>query len=273
MIITSSKRDDILKRKADYEADKALRQTRYDEQVEKYDAAVDAVCNNAANYVRSKLSGLDKLDIEVWGDRVFRSQGIQINVKVNERKLFDADNALSWTYQVQLDRSGNLQKESSSWSGLQAVTEAQMDSLRQTLTALEILNSIDWMPVVNVDVPKFSDYTTEKDPRYEQAPNFDQELLEADIEDAIGNNVLIKGDSHNYSWVNRDGSYYGILKETASQYTIFELPARRLEQIASDYEAESLSKYVERAGKPYSYRVSKSTFRKLIYTPVETITY
>ena len=270
MIITSSKRDDILKRKADYEADKALRQARYDEQVEKYDAALDAVCNTAADYVESKLSGLSKLDIDVWGDRAFRSQGIKITVKVNEGKLFDDDSALSWTYQVQLDRSGNIKKESSSWSGLKATTEAQMDSLRQTLTALEILNNIDWMAVVNVDVPKFADYTTEKDPRYEQSPNFDQELLEADIEDAIGNNVLIKGDSYKYY---RNGSYYGILKETASQYTIFELPAKITELTASDNEAESLSEYVAKEGKPYSYRVSKSTFHQLIYTPVKTITY
>ena len=272
MIITSSKRDDILKRRADYEADKALRQARHDEQAEKYDAAVEAMCNTAADYVESKLSGLSKLDIDVWGDRAFRSQGIKITVKVNGGKLHaaDADSALSWTYQVQLDRSGNVQKESNSWSGLQATTEAQMDSLRQTLTALEILNNIDWMSVVNVDLPKFSNYITEKDPRYEQSPNFDQELLEADIEDAIGNNVLIKGDSYKYY---RNGSYYGILKETASQYTIFELPAKMTEQTASDNAAESLSEYVEKEGKPYSYRVSKATFRRLIHTPVETINY
>ena len=272
MIITSSKRDDILKRKADYEADKALRQARYDEQIAKYDAAVDLVCNTAADYVESKLSGLSKLDIDVWADRAFRSQGIKITVKVNEGTLHDADSALSWTYQVQLDRSGNIKKESSSWSGLQATTEAQMDSLRQTLTALEILNNIDWMSVVNVEVPKISDYTTENDPRYEKSPDFDRELLQVDIEDAIGNDVLIKGKSHK-NFYRDTFSYYGILKETASQYTVFELPAKITELTASDNEAESLSEYVAKEGKPYSYRVSKSTFLQLIYTPVKTITY
>ena len=268
MKITCTKREDIIKQREAYEADRAARQARHDEQERKYDEAEDAITSAVANEIKSQLSKYSVLHFDVEVDRNnWRLPGLRIRVLCNERNLFDDDTALAWNYNVNLDESGNVNKESSSWSGLKATTKAQLESLTQTLDALKYLNSVDWATLLNKELPKYADYVTESDPRYDSdVPNFDYMLMEADIEEAIGKDVLLKGGASidDNTGRKRGEAYYLILKQTPMQYEICRIPGYAIES------TDNLKELVEK-NKKYSERISKAKFIKLLNKPIETL--
>lgn len=268
MKITCTKREDIIKQREAYEAERAARQARYDEQTRKYYAAEYAITSVVANELKSQLSKYSALQFDVYVDRDdWELRGLRVRVLCNEHNKFDDDVALSWNYYVNLDKSGSVNKESSSWSGLKATTEAQLESLTQTLDALKYLNSIDWATLLNKELPKYADYVTELNPGYDRdVPNFDYMLMEADIEEAIGKDVLLKG----YSSINQRGygvgsTYYMILKETPTQYTVCRIPG-----YAVNNEEYDLKDVVER-NKNYTERMRKDKLIQLLNKPIETL--
>lgn len=268
MKITCTKREDIIKQREAYEAERAARQARYDEQERKYDEAEYAITSAVANELKSQLSKYSALQFDVEVDRNnWRLPGLRVRVLCNEHNKFDDDVALSWNYNVNLDESGSVNKESSSWSGLKATTEAQLESLTQTLDALKYLNSIDWATLLNKELPKYADYVTEIDPRYDSdVPNFDYMLMEADIEEAIGKDVLLKGRASidDNTGRKRGEAYYLILKQTPMQYEICRIPGYAIES------TDNLKELVEK-NKKYSERISKAKFTKLLNNPIETL--
>lgn len=224
MKITSSRRDDILKQKAEYES--AYDKYRQDSEARgnayrraKYDAM-----EPIKKKLESKLSQFTALDVQVDVDRGYSRRDytatntVDVKISVNERDHFDENTALSWSYNVSIT-DGEVVKESSSWSGLKACTEAQMESLRQTVRALEWLNSVDWAELLVADFP-------ERDSFYEgalEAPdrrNFKDELTYATISDLLGTNKFIKVENFpsspyngRYIWINPIG-------ETNSQWKV-----------------------------------------------------
>lgn len=268
MKITCTKREDIIKQREAYEADRAARQARHDEQERKYDEAEDAITSAVANEIKSQLSKYSVLHFDVEVDRNnWRLPGLRIRVLCNERNLFDDDTALAWNYEVKLDESGNVNKESSSWSGLKATTKAQLESLTQTLDALKYLNSVDWATLLNKELPKYADYVTESDPRYDRnVPDFDHMLMEADIEECIGKDILLKGyPSINQRGLGAGSAYYMILKETPSQYQVVRIPG-----YVVNNEEYDLKDIVNRS-KNYPERMHKDKFIQLLYQPIETL--
>lgn len=268
MKITCNRRDEILKQKAEWEAERDARQAKYDEQAQRFHQAEYDVTSLIEDEVKSQLDRFRALQFDIRvGRGKYGDGGLYIRIECNENNKFDDDVALSWSYEVNLTKRGELQKESSSWSGLKATTEAQMESLTQTLEALKYLNSVDWSTVLNKEMPKYKDYFTEDDPRYDRdKPNFDQMLMEADIEECIGKDVLLKG----YASINQRGygigtAYYMILKETPSQYQVVRIPG----YVMND-EGYDLKDVVER-NKKYSERMRKDKLIQLLNKPIETL--
>lgn len=268
MKITSSRRDEILKQKAEYEADRAARQAKYDEQQHRFYQAEYDVTSLVEDEIKSQLDRFGALQFDVsvtrgkWGN-----SGLYVRIECNEHNKFEEDVALSWSYQVNLTKDGEVQKESSSWSGLKATTEAQIESLTQTLDALKYLNRVDWATVLNKEMPNYRDYFTEDDPRYDRdTPNFDQMLMEADIEESIGKDVLLKG----YASINQRGygvgsAYYMILKETPAQYTVCRIPG-----YVVNNEEYDLKDVVEK-NKRFAERMRKDKLIQLLNKPIETL--
>lgn len=268
MKITCGKRDEILKQKEEYEADRAERQAKYNEQEQRFRQAEYDVTSLVEDEVKSQLDRFNALQFDVSVTRgSYNNVGLYILIQCNENNKFDVDVALSWDYRVDLTKDGEVRKESSSWSGLKATTEAQIESLTQTLEALKYLNSVDWSTVLNKEMPKYKDYFTEDDPRYDRnKPDFDKLLLEADIEEVIGKDILLKG----YSSINQRGygvgsTYYMILKETPAQYTVCRIPGYTVNN-----EEYDLKEVVEK-NKKYAYRMRKDTLIQLLYKPIETL--
>ena len=213
MKITARKRDDILRDKAAYEADKSRRQSQYDEQEQAYHEAIYSVRSDIKSAIESELGNyVDKvkIDVRVWTN---------IEVRIDNGDNPFGPHALSWSWSVKLDREGNVVKDSSSWSGLSAVTAENIQDLRNTVDILEILNNIDWKTLLNTKVPEYEDYVTMNDPSYEK-PNrdYDAELKEADIEDIIGDEDAAVFVGNVYF---RGNEYVTLLKETPKRFNIY----------------------------------------------------
>lgn len=272
MKITCNRRDDILKQKSEYEAKRAERQARYDEQEQRFYQAENDITSMVEDEIRHQLSRFKALNFNV---RVTRSRlvgdGLRIRVECNENEKFDDNVALAWNYNANLNRNGEVEKETSSWSGLKATTADQLESLTETLEALKYLNSVDWATVLNKEMPKYRDYITEDDPRYDSdTPDFDRMLMEADIEDAIGNpNMLISGEAgSSSSFRNGSSVYYKILRETPKQYEVTEYYRPFVDQYIDNGDDTSFKKAKSNS---YTYRIAKDKFFSLIDNPVETV--
>ena len=269
MKITASTRDDILKRKAEFDADYAERKARYDEQYGAYRKAEHDITSAVEEELTHQLSRFRSLDFQVECSRARHLKdfdGLRVTVMCNENNKFADTSALSWSYRAEITDDGTIQRETSSWSGLKAVTAEQIQSLTETLEALKYLNSIDWAVVLDKEMPKYEDYVSERMPARSDMPNFDRMLLEADIEEVIGKDVLIRGRSLN----NRGYSWYLFLKETPKQYKICDI----LEYYLEDAYLEKIGSTVKEVvnnNKQYPYNVSKDKIIPLICSPLETM--
>ena len=218
MKIYCSRKDDILKRKAEYEKQVSDYRAREDESRKNYRDAFRKVAEPVYNYLVSELGKFSALqfDVDVRQNK-FGASGIGVRIECDENRKFEDGSALSWSYEASIVK-GRVVKESSSWSGLKATTEAQMESLKQTVQALEFLNDIDWDHLINVETPKYEDYFDE-DNKLPKRPNFEQELAEAELEDLIGANkaILIQNwDGCPY----KNNVYMRIKSESPSQYSV-----------------------------------------------------
>lgn len=268
MNITCNRRDEILKQKAEWEAERDAAQAKHDEEEQSFYQAEYEVTSVVKDELEHQLSKFRALQFDVSVQRGgYRKKGLHVRVECNEHNKFDDDVALSWNYNAELDKDGNVLKETSSWSGLKATTTSQMESLTQTLEALKYLNSVDWSVVLDKEMPKYKDYFTQDMSKfYREQPNFDKMLMEADIEENIGKDVLLVGAGS----INQRGypigkAYYMILKETPSQYEIVKIPGYSLDD--DDVDIKSI---VEK-NKKYSYRVRKDKLIELLNKPIETM--
>ena len=225
MKILAKKRDDILRDKAAYEADKAKRHAEYNKQQEAYAEARYQVMSDIKSAVESELGNyVDevRIDIQVWDN-------IEVTVDNGDNPF--GPSALSWNWGVKLDRDGNVVKDSGSWSGLSAVTLEQIQDLRNTADILEVLNNIDWKTLLNTKVLDYKDYVTMKDPSFEKPErNYDAELKAADIEDIVGDEnaaVFVGTALPDYF---RGTEYVVLTKETPKRFNVVVFPESQLDR-------------------------------------------
>ena len=157
-------------------------------------------------------------DRATWGRG--RVEGIRVQIYCNENEKFQDDVALAWRWEATIDHNGQVEKTSSSWSGLSACTPDQMESLRQTVAALELINGIDWDRVLRVALPKYEDYDTPKLERPEPEMDYNKELKDAELEELIGQNKAIKILNWSGSGYNGEYAWIRIVSQTPSMYTV-----------------------------------------------------
>ena len=262
MKITCTKRDDILKRKSEYEADKSSRQSKYDAQYRKYLEEEERREEKIRNDVIGAI-GETSLDLTVNVSGRFEYK-YEIRVSDEDDK-FNEDKALSWDWKVYIDKNGDVKKESSSWSGMNAVTAKNLSNLKEIVRVLEILNNIDFkMLLEEIRPPRYQDYVTENNPKYETAPDFDRELMEADVEDCIGTRKGILGTGSKFY---RGNVYHFIQRETPSSYNMWDIPAYYVEK--NDGSLSDLFEKYNDAGSNYNMR--KDKFFETIEKPIKIV--
>lgn len=256
MRITAGKREDILRRKAEYDAQVADYESRSKAASKKMRDDEYAAVAPLKEKLESDLSMWDTLEFDVrverdWGLGSDNAKGdtLEVHVNCNEHRKFNDNVALSWSYHVKL-RGGEIQAETSSWSGMKATTREQLDSLRETLYALEYLNRLDWKKLLSTTLPDVMSYYKDVGKRPERQ-DFDAELMQAEVEELIGTNKIIRvkpWESAPY----RGDMYLKIMSETASQYKVIIIPAYTVESGRAEEFLESHT---------YENRIRKSSVR------------
>lgn len=253
--VTASKRDEILQRKADWEADYNTRKASYDDQYRKFRTADQSESDRLAEAVKDAI-GDTTLDIDIDVTNNFNN-GYKVQIS-DENDMFNDSKALSWSYSVRLDKDNNVVKETSSWSGLKATTIENLENLKEIVRVLERLNKIDWQSLIStIRPPEYTDYVTVKDPRYEDRPDFDSELREADLEDMVGTSTGIVCEDSKYY---RGLVYRFITKVNPSSYRVFDVPQYYADK-GMTYD-EILDKYSS-----YSYVIQKAKMLRSIHNP------
>lgn len=212
MKITMSRRDDVLRRQQEYND----KRSKHDSEVQNFRKAEYSVMQNLESLIRSKI-GDTVLNLSISASPGFYNGDIEVSIN-NGDNPHDSQ-ALNWSYDIKLKTSGDVQMESGSWSGLSATTDEQIQNLKESVRVIEILNNLDWKTLLKVELPDYNDYVKSEYPKSE---NFNQQLLEADILDAMDAGLLVKG--HGYKYYNpRAVVFYHILKENPKSFTVQEI--------------------------------------------------
>lgn len=257
MKITANRKEDILRRKAEYEEDVARRIAQVEKEEQEFREAEYAVTDPVKHEIEKLFEKYPTLHAEVRVESApFRQAGLRVQVSVNEREKFSDSTAISWSYDVYLNDNGEVKRETNSWSGMQAVTADQLRQLEETVAVLKELLEVDWASLLNKEMPRYRDYLKTDDPRYERdRPNFNRELAEAEMEDIIGQRKMIEVKPFSGSWyydaryrANKN-VFIAIIKDSGSQYTIKECPMY-------EYNAGNASKYFDDAS---AHRVKKAS--------------
>lgn len=269
MKITCSRRDDLLREQAEYDA--AMK--AYDDSVKKqwddYHQGVEDVYNPIVNEIKSNLDAFTSLVFNVkadlaWGD------DLRISIDCNNHRVFDENSALSWSYEAVVNKkSGEVVRKTSSWSGMSAVTPAQMKSLHETVDALDYLNSIDWNQLLELTFPQYEDYADPNAPARPDSRDFRSELRDATLEDLVGTNqaIAIQNPGTESIVYGSPVLFAKILKISGSQYTIQYAPGTRGWGRSAEPDAE-YAKQNFANGTSYTGRIRKD---KLIPYNPETI--
>lgn len=257
MKITAEKREDILREQEEYNRQLEENNRAYEEEKRAFQEAEDAVVGPVKEYLENELKYYRVLSFDVRVERGWKSytrgMGLEVDIKCNERNLFGEDSALSWNFDVSLvynDSEGTVEvkKETGSWSGLKATTPAQLKSLRQSVDAIEFLNDVDWKALLNKKLPKYEDYLKTRQMK-DRSSEFNKRLADAELEELVGANTLIKVQNFESSGYRGRSIYLKLLRETPSQYVV---------NILTDWDIERIKNGTLDLDQRYTQRVKKT---------------
>lgn len=270
MKITCTKKEDLINQRDKFDAERDEKTKRREDQLKVYRKARYDVIETIVSPLKDMLSKFTALEFDIYAEESgWRPPlGVKVRIEANRGKLHDDDSALSWNWDVTVSGDGTVKKESGSWSGLSAVNETQLDSLRQTVAALEMLNSIDWKELLNVNFPNADDYVDYEGTHVPQRPNFEEQILWAELEELIGKDALVKGRNGK---LFRGDVYFIIRNITPAMIEVTEFSNHTItEDILED--KNKIREAVESIKSDYyTYKMKKDTAYGMINNPVETI--
>ena len=224
-------------------------------------AAEDVVRGKIIDILTASTSPFYMQDVDVDVDAgKYQSR---ITVRYGEARKFDDDVPLVWTWQAVLSDDG-VDRKTSSWSGMNAVTKENVATLQMTVKALQALASVDdqfvqsLMQDNTVDV---QDYVTEEVDNYSER-NYDERKLEA----LAGEDVFVEGRSSDTYSTKYSNHYFKILRDTGKQYVVEDWILYKPIQNPQYARDASFEKYETR-------RYRKDTLLGLVKTPVVPVTY
>lgn len=259
MRIRANRVDDIRRAKEEYEAGRAGRQAEYSRQQQAYHDDERWSAALVEDAIRSQLGtvGLEAFFINVqagWND------GWEVRVGQENHHSARTIDALSWDMSISLEDDGSVKRATSSWSGMNAVTQDQVNELQEIVRVLGELNSMDWSTILNMSKPNYSDFVTMSDPKYEKHPDFDAEMMDAQLDELVGANKAVHGTAVESTGYRAGVEvWYQILSQTPAMYTC---------KYISDYEAQQRGlAAINELG--YISRIKKSKLRSALDMPLE----
>jgi hypothetical protein len=220
--VEAGRREDIIKQRDEWDAAHAQAEEQQKEEGRRFREAQGAVMGPIQQEIEQGMSKFDRLHTRVnvdtrWGGHN-RGETIEVRIQVNEWEKFQDSVSLAWSMDIRVDpEDGSIVKETNSWSGLKATTADQLEDLRQTIAALEYLNSIDWATLLNKTLPNYEDFYKTRVPR--DRPNFEQQLQELDLQELVGANKALLCQNWESSGFRGSQVWVQLIRETPSGYT------------------------------------------------------
>lgn len=270
MKITCSKRDDLMRARYDYDA----LTEQYDQRVRKGEQKARLVVDEAAAYIEDEIRrdiGSTSLNIRIdvrtdWSyDNGRDVYTWRVKIEAHEDDKYSNDNvSLAWHWGASLDGDGNVVKESGSWSGLQAITPEQIDDLEESIRVLKLLNSMDWKAILGKAIPDRTDYIDKEAQsavydRKHNRPDFERQLLEAEIDDAIqaGEWIKMKGRPEtDYYRGDRHYTYWCKIDSMSDKFVKCHIAYERDGEVLTDHATDE--------------RISKQKLFNCFVKPIET---
>ena len=222
--VTAGRREDIIKQRDEWDSQWKAANAKSEEEHDQFREAQYAITDPIQEKLEKDLSQFDKINIRVrvdpWGAPFGSKHPIGVHIDADENEKFEDTSALAWNFDVYLTSAGEVVKSTGSWSGLKATTPEQLDSLRETLSALEYLNGLDWASIINKEMPNIEDYMKTTVPKRSTRPNFEQQLMEVDLEDLVGANKVVKVENWEGSGYRGKYAWVQLVRETPAGYTI-----------------------------------------------------
>lgn len=274
-VVYATRADELRSQMAEYDATTSEFQRKYNEQSEAWRNARRVEKKALEQEVRDAIGTSSISDITVRAetslyDAANADRSLwDVYIRVNDNSKWDDATALAWNYDIRMNKEGEVEKETGSWSGLRATTPEQLDDLRESVRLMEKIGSIDWSSLLQRAGINFDDYVDSENAsqlraREKSRPDFEQDILKAEVEDYIGQPIWVQlNGSPSSTWGSPDREYYAkIKKETPARYEIDMLPAAYADMIGKE---DSNRYYME------SLAVSKQNFLKHIAQPIDTI--
>lgn len=264
-----TRKETLIKARDEWDAANVEQNAKYEAQYAEFRKAQKEIFDGIKNQVLTALKTVN-LNLGVEVDTAFnmRQNDIRVCVGSNNNRVHAENKALSWSWEVSLKDDGSVDKKSSSWSGLQATTEEQIESLYQTADALYILNGLDWLDIFNVTLPDWKDYITEKSSIGER-PKFEADIRAAEIAELIGTNTLIKGSPSGGK--SRATAWYLVISETPKQFKVAELANYSVQENYLQERKQTLAQAVEQS-KKWANNITKEKFMNdVIDVTIETM--
>lgn len=210
-----------------------------DQQERSYRAMVKEVKDAVEEYVKGVVESVTSADFVSILD-VYASLGkysneflpsVEVTVQYGENYVNDDNIPLKWTWRFKFNQYGGrltekgteaAERETTSWSGLNATTADHIALLRQSVNALEALQSItddDILSIVNERMPTYTDYVTQ-----EVNPKPDPvSVNKLRLESLVGEDAYVGGSNARTSYFLGDyATYYKILRDTGKQFSVEE---------------------------------------------------
>lgn len=248
MIITASKRDEILKERDEYRKDYDMNKEIRNVEHWQFSKAKHAVIDPIKEYLESELAVYRalKFKITIYDDF---DRNLEVDIKCNEWTHTDDD--CNWSYNARIQKnyengSYEVTKALGTWGSTKNISAAYIKSLQQSVLAIEYLNTLDWDTILRTKLPEYRDYFKTK-----EMPNregeFSRRLRDAELEEYIGTNTLVLVRNFESSGYYGGRVYVRILRETPSQYVVNVFPAYSTKE---DLEGVDLDKrYTQRVKK------------------------
>lgn len=275
--VVSSRADELRKARDEWEAEDARRSELRNQERAAYRQAKSEILAPVKKLLEDGLAKFDMIpfDIRVETGSHYGSEGAEISVEV-DRWRAEPKSPLSWSYKAYIDENGEVQKESGSWSGLEACSPEAVAYLRQTADAIEFLNNLDYASILNIKEPRYDDYFTDESRPLVGKPNFEHEIAVAELTEAIGTDKMFIGypydEDEEYGssiYRNRIPLLYMILGETPKQFKIARIPESRVRRLAGSEDKWSREEIIEYVKRNWSRRTAKSKIFEGLKKPLE----
>ena len=157
MKITCTKLEDLLKNEQALKDSANSNKDHQNKSDLQYEADIQNLTDSAKSYIESELSKFNLIQFEV--EIMYRHADSTVHVEIIAVENNKSRKKLRWSLEVDVKLpEGDVCKKAGAWRGLIDCTPDKVAVIKQSAEAIELLNTIDWYSLLNIQYPDYMDY-------------------------------------------------------------------------------------------------------------------